>query len=177
MSRGLGDVYKRQERVSAHTDILRATGPAGAVHAVYKSAQNILEYCSGIAARTRAMVEEARAGSPACRIVTTRKHFPGTKTLSLFAAQAGGALVHRTGLSESILIFDQHRVFTKPDVFANFSALKALDPERKVAVEVDTVDAALSFARAGADIVQCERFTPDQIRETVAAVKLSLIHI
>ena len=100
--------HEEGDTVAAGTVILEGRGPAGAIHAVYKTAQNILEYASGIATRTRQMVEEARAGNPLCRVAVTRKHFPGTKTLSLYAAMSGGAVVHRMGLSESVLVFDQH---------------------------------------------------------------------
>ncbi len=151
-------------RLAGRTPVLRATGPAGAIHAVYKTAQNVMEYCSGISTRARAMVDAAQAVNPACQVVTTRKHFPGTKTLALYAAQAGGALVHRTGLSESILVFDQHRVFTDPALLKDIAALRVRDPERKIAVEAGSLEEALTFARSGADIVQCERFTPEEVR-------------
>ena len=123
-----------------------------------------MEYCSGISTRARAMVDAAQAVNPACQVVTTRKHFPGTKTLALYAAQAGGALVHRTGLSESILVFDLHRVFTDPALLKDIDALRVRDPERKIAVEAGSLEEALTFARSGADIVQCERFTPEEVR-------------
>ena len=44
-------------------------------------------------------------------VATTRKHFPGTKAMSLKAVLAGGGSVHRLGLSDSILIFAEHRRF------------------------------------------------------------------
>ena len=110
--------HEEGDTVDAGTVILEGRGPAGAIHAVYKTAQNILEYASGIATRTHQMVQEAKAGNAACRVAVTRKHFPGTKTLSLYAAMAGGAVVHRMGLSESVLVFDQHRVFIQCEKFS-----------------------------------------------------------
>lgn len=77
--------HEEGDTVAAGTVILEGRGSAGAIHAVYKTAQNILEYASGIATRTHQMVEEARVGNPLCRVAVTRKHFPGTKTLSLYA--------------------------------------------------------------------------------------------
>ncbi|MGN1208847.1 MAG: ModD protein [Duodenibacillus sp.] len=164
------------ERIAARVPVLRATGTAGAIHAVYKTAQNVMEYCSGISTRARAMVDAAQAVHPACQVVTTRKHFPGTKTLALYAAQAGGALVHRMGLSESILVFDQHRVFTDPAMLEDIAALRTQDPERKIAVEAGNLEEALTFARSGADIVQCERFTPDEVRILKAALTQEKCH-
>lgn len=159
------------EAVCTGSVILKARGQAGAIHAVYKTAQNIMEYCSGISSRAHAMVKAALSGNPRCRVVTTRKHFPGTKTLSLYASQAGGALIHRTGLSESILIFDQHRVFVDESVVAELGALRDRDPERKICIEAGDPDEAMRFVQAGADIVQCERFAIDSFSEFVLRAK------
>lgn len=163
-------------RVAMGVPFLTARGSAGRIHAVVKTAQNLMEYCSGIATRTADMVDAARRGSIAagapsiCRVVTTRKHFPGTKTLSLYAARKGGAQIHRTGLSESVLVFDQHRVFC-PNFLERLSQMHSLDPERKIAVEVDSLEEAVSYAKAGADILQVERLTPEAFAATVRAVK------
>lgn len=156
--------------LSAKTVFLRAEGRADRIHAVYKVAQNIMEYASGIATRTRAMVEAAQSVNPDCRVVTTRKHFPGTKRLSLLAVEAGGGLVHRTGLSESILIFDQHRVFSI-DFAERLQTLRRLDPERKVAVEVGNVEEGVRAAELGADILQCDKMTPQDVAVLVTAAK------
>ena len=88
------------ERVGEGSALLEAYGTAGQLHAAYKVAQNIMEYASGIATRTAALVEKARSVSADVEVCVTRKHFPGTKRISLKAALAGGARVHRLGLSD-----------------------------------------------------------------------------
>lgn len=162
--------HEEGDTVAAGTVILEGRGSAGAIHAVYKTAQNILEYASGIATRTHQMVEEARVGNPLCRVAVTRKHFPGTKTLSLYAAITGGAVVHRMGLSESVLVFDQHRVFIA-DFEKRLTEAKKADPERKIAVEAADIHEGLSFAAAGADIIQCEKFSVETLTEFVTQAK------
>jgi molybdenum transport protein len=97
--------------VTAGDLLLKAEGPADRLHAAAKTAQNVMEHSSGIASRCAALVRLARQAAPQVEISVTRKHFPGTKRLSLAAALAGGASIHRLGLSDSILVFDQHRVF------------------------------------------------------------------
>lgn len=159
-----GEVRKAKEVV------LEATGRAEQIHAVYKTAQNVMEYSSGISGRARAMVTAAKSVNPNIQIAVTRKHFPGTKKISLSAALAGGAIVHRAGLSESILIFDQHRVFSR-DFKKDFQAAKILEPEKKLAVEADNYEDAIRFAEYGADIVQCERFPFPLLTQFVREVK------
>lgn len=152
---------------------LKVHGTAGQLHAAYKAAQNVMEYCSGIATRCAKMTENARRVSPAVEIAVTRKHFPGGKRLSLKAALAGGASAHRLGLADSILVFDQHRVFTGGS--AGFATLigkmVSENPEKKIAVEANSPEEALIFARAGAGIIQCERFAPDVLEKIVTELK------
>ena len=160
-------------RLEAGDVCLRVTGTAGALHAACKVAQNVMEYSSGIATRCAAMVDAARSVSPHVEVAVTRKHFPGGKRLSLKAALAGGASIHRTGLSDSILVFDQHRVFAGgAQGFARMiGGISARYPEKKIAAEANDPDEAALFARAGADVIQCERFTYDDLRRTVRDIR------
>jgi molybdenum transport protein len=100
-------------------------------------------------------------------VACTRKTFPGTKAISLKAILAAGAIPHRLGLSETVLVFPEHRAFLAGESQTSALArLKVACPERKIVVEVDSLDDAVSAARAGADVVQLEKLPP----ETVAAI-------
>jgi molybdenum transport protein len=151
---------------------LRAEGSAGSLHASYKTAQNIMEYSSGIATRCAAMIKNAREASPDAEVSVTRKHFPGTKFLSLKAALSGGASIHRMGLSESILVFDQHRAFTgnaEPAGLVKKMSLR--NPEKKIVMEAGNEEEAVLFAQAGADVIQCERFDPETLKRVVPRLR------
>ena len=149
---------------------LRARGTAGAIHAVYKTAQNVMEYSSAIATRTATMLERAKKVNSAIRICVTRKHFPGGKLLSLKAALAGGASPHRLGLSDSVLVFDQHRCFVD-DFIKVLPLMRERLPEKLIAVEAGSPEEGLSFVRAGADIIQCERFSAAELAQFVRAAR------
>ena len=100
------EIFARDgERLAAGEPILRASASACSLHAAYKTAQCVMEYASGIALRTRTMLDAARAVSPNAHVALTRKHFPGTKPIAYAGAKAGGGIVHRFGLSDSILDF------------------------------------------------------------------------
>jgi len=116
------------------------------------------------------MTRQIEAAGSKAKVAVTRKHFPGTKTISLNAALLGGAIVHRAGLSESILVFDQHRVFCK-DPVAAISVAKKHEPEKKIAVEVDNEEEGFKYIHAGADIIQCERFSPAALKAFVAKAR------
>lgn len=150
--------------------ILEAEGPAGGLHRAWKVAQTLVEYASGIATRARAIVEAAHGVAPGVAVACTRKNFPGTKEVAVAAVRAGGAVMHRLGLSETVLVFAEHRAFLDQPPDAWIAALKARLPEKMVVVEVGSVDEALELARAGADVLQLEKFPVAAVETVVAGV-------
>ena len=94
--------------LKAKTEFMRLEGSASALHKVWKVALNIVESASGIATATAEFVESAKEHNPYVRIATTRKTPPGIRPFLLKAISHGGALPHRMGLSETVLIFDEH---------------------------------------------------------------------
>lgn len=154
-------------------ELLVAEGPARALHTGWKVALNLLEYASGIASRTGRIVEKCRAVNPALSVVTTRKSFPGTKKVAIKAICAGGALPHRLGLSETVLVFKQHTAFFGGlDAFlGTVAGLKLKAHENKIIIEADTCEEALLIARSGADVVQLDKIAPAGLAEAVAAIR------
>ena len=150
--------------------ILSAEGPGGAIFAAWKVAQTLVEYLSGIATVTHQLVAAARAVAPDIAVVTTRKTFPGTKSMMIAAIRAGGAAPHRLGLSETLLVFPEHAAFLD-DLGAQVSALRRAMPEKKVVVEVKSLEAVSALLPARPDIYQCEKMTPEMIAEVVRLVK------
>jgi molybdenum transport protein len=146
-------------KLSAGIEFLAADGPAQSLHAGWKVALNLMEYASGIASRTQRTVDKSRSVNPEISVVTTRKSFPGTKKISIKAIIAGGALPHRLGLSETVLVFKQHTAFLGgfEAFLGTVSDLKMKARETMVIVEADTAEEALLTARSGADIVQLDK--------------------
>ena len=136
--------------------LLTAEGSADALHRAWKTAQTLMEWASGIASGATALVRAAAPVPVAC----TRKNAPGTKALSIKAIQAGGAIMHRLGLSETLLIFAEHRRFLDEPPSATIARLRTRQPEKKIVVEVTSEDEALTWARSGSDVLQLEKFTP-----------------
>jgi molybdenum transport protein len=152
--------------------LLEADGSAAALHLGWKVALHLLEQLSGIATRTRRLVDAASAGAGGrpVPVAATRKGFPGTRDLALLGVRAGGGIAHRLGLSDSLLLFAQHAVFFGPGGLPEAIArLKARQPEQKVVVEVASLAEALAAARAGADVIQVEKLPPAAFAEVAAA--------
>lgn len=160
-------------KLSADIEFLAATGSAQALHAGWKVALNLLEYASGIASRTQRIVEKCKAINPTLSVVTTRKSFPGTKKIAIKAITAGGALPHRLGLSETVLVFKQHTAFLGglETFLGRVTELKLMARETKIIIEAATVEEALLIARSGADIVQLDKILPDELSTAVTAIR------
>jgi nicotinate-nucleotide pyrophosphorylase (carboxylating) len=67
---------------------------------------NFLQTLSGTATVTRGYVD-AIADLP-CRILDTRKTLPGLRLAQKYAVRCGGALNHRLGLYDQVLIKENH---------------------------------------------------------------------
>ncbi len=160
------------EALAAGALILNATGPAQALLRAWKISQNLIEVAAGIATATRGIVDAARAVKPRVGIVCTRKNAPGTKLTSLKAILAGGATPHRLGLSETILIFAEHRAFFEGTPPKEVIALvRQAVAEKKIVVEVGSIDEALLWASAGADVIQTEKFSPQDVETVCRALE------
>ena len=158
--------------VESGTALLVAHGPAGVLHRAWKQAQTTLELLSGVATAARAVVEAAASGGHRVPVACTRKTLAGSRRLLVGAIRAGGAIPHRLGLSETILVFAEHRAFL-PEVslVELVDRLRFAAPEKKLVIEVDTPKEALAAAEAGFDVVQMEKFAVADVMRTADLVK------
>lgn len=159
--------------LSAAQEFLKAEGTAQALHAGWKVAVNLLEYGSGIATCTVGIVQAARRSNPNIAVLTTRKTFPGTKKIAIKAICAGGALPHRLGLSETVLVFKQHTAFMGglEPFLQQVETLRREAVETKIIVEADSPEEALLIAASGVDLVQVDKLPPDQLKALVDEIR------
>lgn len=174
----VGPARDSGERLAAGETILCLDGEAAVLHLVWKTAQTLIEYLSGIASATAEILAAARAVDAEASVVCTRKNFPGTKAAALKAVLCAGASPHRLGLSETLLVFAEHRAFLGDEApAASVARLRRQWPERSVVVEVGSEAEAVCWAAAGADIVQLEKQPPaavDRIRQAISAMPARL---
>lgn len=164
----VGEILASGSAAQAGDTLLVAEGEAAALLATWKVAQTLVEAASGMASATRALVEAARAVNPRVVVACTRKAFPGTRAVAVKAILAGGAVPHRLGLSETVLVFPEHRAFLGGQPLATTLArLRAVCPEKKLVVEVTSAAEAEQAALAGADVVQLEKFSPVAVAAVV----------
>lgn len=152
-------------RVAPQARLLRARGHAEGLLRAWKVAQNIVEWASGIATAAEGLVAAVREAGFDIPVACTRKAFPGTRQLAVKAVVAGGATLHRAGLSESILVFPEHRAFFTNLEESWLDALKLRERERRVTVEVTDLEQALALAKRGVEALQLEHFSAAEVAE------------
>lgn len=142
------------------TEIAEMCGRAAALLTAERTALNFMQRMSGIATLTRQFVEAA-AGR--ITILDTRKTTPLMRTLEKYAVRAGGGVNHRFGLSDGVLIKDNH-VRLAGGVGAAVSRMRASSPGMAIEVEAQSLSEVADALQAGADIVLLDNLsTPDII--------------
>jgi molybdenum transport protein len=154
--------------------ILTAYGPVSALLRSWKVAQTLIEIWSGVATDARAIVDVATAVAPQIAVACTRKNVPGTKRFAVAAVKAGGAIMHRLGLSETVLVFPEHQAFLGKEPFVGLvERLRRSAPEKRLVIEVTTLEAAIVAAAVGFDVIQAEKFTPTEIAALVSRMAMA----
>jgi len=156
--------------VAAGTEVVHVRGSAQALFEGWKAAQTLIEWSSGLASAVAQLVSAARNVAPRIVVACTRKPVPFSRRLSVKAVRAGGGCMHRLGLSETVLIFPEHRLFDAQDLPAMIQRVRRQAPERSIVVEVTSVEEALAVA-AHADVVQLEKFSVEQTAHVAAQVR------
>ncbi len=153
------------DHVEAGVAVARVTAPTRALLTAERTTLNLLCHLSGIATLTARWVE-AIAGTPAA-VRDTRKTTPGLRALEKYAVRCGGGVNHRMSLSDAALVKDNH-VVAAGGVAAAFTAVRALDGQLPIEIEVDSLDGLREAIEAGADLVLLDNFDLADLRAAVA---------
>jgi len=103
-----------------------------------RTALNFLQRLSGIATLTRQIVQKVE-GYPV-RILDTRKTTPGWRALEKEAVRIGGGFNHRWGLSDGVLIKDNHIRAVGGIAKAVETARSKVPLTMKIEVEVNSLE-------------------------------------
>jgi nicotinate-nucleotide pyrophosphorylase (carboxylating) len=154
--------------VQADHVVIRLHGPARAVLGAERVALNFLQHLSGIATLT-AQYARAVEGTKA-RILDTRKTTPGLRALEKYATRIGGALNHRMGLFDAVLIKDNHLALVGGVSPALRAARKAY-PGDDLIVEVSCVQELRTALDDNAPRILLDNFSPGQVREAISLIR------
>jgi nicotinate-nucleotide pyrophosphorylase (carboxylating) len=161
-------------RLSPDDHVTAIEGALASILRAERSALNYLTHLSGVATATAAVVR-ALEGTD-CRLRDTRKTIPGLRTLEKYAVRVGGGSNHRPNLAQGVLIKDNHltalaqRGLDIADAvrLAREGLARLGNPDKRIEIEVTTVEEARRALEAAADELLLDNMPPDQMREVVA---------
>lgn len=155
--------------VPAKTPVARIKGNARAILTAERVALNYACRLSGIATLTAEFVELVKHTN--AKICCTRKTTPNLRAFEKYAVRCGGAMNHRFGLDDAVLIKDNHIAVAGGIREALRAAKAAAGHLVKVEIEVDTLDQLREVVDEGADFVLLDNMSVAQMREAVAIAK------
>jgi nicotinate-nucleotide pyrophosphorylase (carboxylating) len=152
------------DRCEPGTTVAEYRGHAAALLTAERTALNFIQRMSGIATLTRQFVDAA-AGR--ITVLDTRKTTPLLRVVEKYAVRAGGAVNHRAGLDDGILIKDNH-IRLAGGVVNAVSRMRKKTREMPTEVEAQSLEQVDDALAAGADIILLDNLSTPDIVAAVA---------
>ena len=158
------------DRVAAGSLLLTVNGDGRSILKAERVALNFLQRLSGIATLTARFCDAVK--DTPVRILDTRKTTPGLRALEKWAVKLGGGHNHRFGLSDGVLIKDNHLALAGGDVAAACRLARERAPHScRIEVETTTLQEVIAALEGKADIILLDNMAPATIREAVEIIK------
>lgn len=136
---------------------------------------NMLLHASSIATLTKKYVNIIEPYG--VKLLDTRKTRPLLRVFEKYASRCGGAVNHRMGLDDSLMIKDTH-LKTIKDLKGYIKRAKKVIPfTSKIEIEVESFEMAKEALSCGADIVMCDNMSPQEILKVVKYRNEKFSHI
>ncbi len=156
------------DRVRTGDVVAVVSGPLRSVLSGERIALNLVTHLSGVATLTARYVDAVAGTGTVVR--DTRKTTPGLRLLEKAAVQAGGGVNHRLGLSDALLVKDNHVAAAGGVAEATRAALEGARG-RHVQVEVDSLEELELAVAAGARDVLLDNFDPEHTVQAVTRLR------
>ena len=149
-------------QVTAGDTVLTARGATRSLLTAERVMLNFLQRLSGVATLTRKFVD-AVAGT-GVSILDTRKTTPGLRALEKAAVVAGGGRNHRFGLSDAVMVKDNH-LLANSDLADGLARLRAQYPNKLIELEADTIEQVERFVRyPEVNVILLDNMIPAEIK-------------
>ncbi|KAI5842481.1 Quinolinate phosphoribosyl transferase [Morchella snyderi] len=146
-------------------------GPARKLLLGERVALNTLARCSGIATKSRNMLQLVRSAGYTGVLAGTRKTTPGFRLVEKYGMLVGGVDQHRYDLSSMIMLKDNH-VWSKGSITQAVAAARSAGGfALKIEVEVQSEAEADEAIAAGADIVMLDNFSGEGLQVAARSIK------
>lgn len=149
--------------------VAKLEGPLNTLLTGERVALNLGMRLSGIATMTR-QYTDIIADLPA-QLVDTRKTTPGLRILEKYASWVGGAINHRMGLDDGVMIKDNH-IKAAGSIEAAIKRIRQTMPyPLTIEVETTTLQEVTEALQQGVDIIMLDNMKPDIMKQAVIMIR------
>ena len=135
-----------------------------------RTALNYLQRMSGIATYTHEMVQALQQAGAKATLVDTRKTTPGMRYFEKMAVRIGGGTNHRFGLSDAVMLKDNH-IAAAGGIRQAVAAAKRRSPFiYRIEVECETIAQVKEAVAAHADVIMLDNMTHEQMKEAIKII-------
>jgi len=163
------------DKVNKGDVIAELEGKASVLLSSERTFLNLLQHASGIATNANRYAKLLEGSNVV--LLDTRKTRPQLRDFEKYASRVGGAINHRLGLDDCLMLKDTH-LKTIPNLkeFVK-KARKRISWVTKIEIECETFEQVQEAMEAGADIIMCDNMTPEQIRKVADYRDIEYPHI
>ncbi len=171
LDKGVEFTYFVQEGdwCASGTKIASFKGSREALLTGERVALNLVMHLSGIATETRSFTKKIE--DLPTKLVDTRKTTPGLRVVEKYATRLGGAINHRMGLDDAVMIKDNHIKIAGG--IKNAIALLRNNTPYPLRIEVETtnIEEVEQALEQEADIIMLDNMSPQKMTEAVKIIR------
>ena len=152
--------------------VFEVEGEARSILTAERLVLNCMQRMSGIATKTHQIVELLKGTGT--KVLDTRKTTPGMRYLEKWAVRIGGGVNHRFGLSDMILIKDNHVDYSggiKQAIQNTHQYLKEQNKDLEIEIEVRNLDELEQVLQTGGiNRILLDNFNFDDLKNAVETI-------
>ena len=154
--------FKDGDEVKKNSDLILLKGDIRLILIIERTILNFLQHLSSISSETKKYTLKLKKSNT--KLLDTRKTTCGLRYLEKYATKMGGAINHRFGLFDDILIKDNH-IKALGGISNTLESLRGKKLNYKI--ECDNISQVHNCIRAGSKYLLLDNMAPNQIRKII----------
>ena len=155
--------YKKDgDKIKNKDVIAKLEGKSNKILKIERVFLNLLQHSSAIATKTNILLKELKKANTNTILLDTRKTTPHLRVFEKYSTLNGGAINHRMGLDDCLMIKDTHlkHILQNESLSSFINKARAKIPwSSKIEVECPNVEFAKEAMRSGCDIIMCDNMS------------------
>ena len=155
--------YRDGDEINKNSNLILLEGDVRLILKIERTILNFLQHLSSIASETKKYVVKLKKSNT--KLLDTRKTTCGLRYLEKYATKMGGAINHRFGLFDEILIKDNH-IKALGGIRNTLKIL--LEKKINYKIECDTLSQVRDCIAAGSTYILLDNMSPNQVKKIIS---------